>query len=149
MFGAGVVVGADVVDGVELGADVVDGVELGADEVVSVVCSGLVSTNGVPDVVLGTFEVDVTAEDVVLGTFVTVVGSGLVSTNGLPDVELKPFELVVGAEVVVLVLEPVVDDDTPNKLAIVEIIDEELEVEDVVVVVEEFVVEDNVDIDAF
>ena len=44
MFGAGVVVGADVVDGVELGADVVDGVELGADEVVSVVCSGLVST---------------------------------------------------------------------------------------------------------
>ena len=44
MFGTGVVVGADVVDGVELGADVVDGVELGADEVVSVVCSGLVST---------------------------------------------------------------------------------------------------------
>ena len=33
MFGAGVVVGADVVDGVVLGAD----------EVVSVVCSGLVS----------------------------------------------------------------------------------------------------------
>ena len=59
MFGTGVVVGADVVDGVVLGtgvvvipgvpvgvvvgADVVDGVELGADEVVSVVCSGLVS----------------------------------------------------------------------------------------------------------
>ena len=42
--GAGVVVGADVVDGVELGADVVDGVELGADVVVTVVCSGLVST---------------------------------------------------------------------------------------------------------
>ena len=113
MFGAGVVVGADVVDGVELGADVVDGVELGADEVVSVVCSGLVST------------------------------------NGLPDVELKPFELVVGAEVVVLVVEPVVDDDTPNKLAIVEIIDDAPDDVDVVVVVEEFAVEDNVDVDAF
>ena len=59
-----------------------------------------------------------------------------------------PFEVDVTAEVVVLGVEFVVDDDTPNKLAIVEIIDEELEVEDVVVV-EEFVVEDNVDVDAF
>ena len=98
---------------------------------------------------LGTFEVDVAAEDVVLGTFVTVVGAGLVSTNGLPDVELKPFELVVGAEVVVLVVEPVVEVDAPNKLAIVEIIDDAPDDVDVVVVVEDFVVEDNVDVDAF
>lgn len=84
-----------------------------------------------------------------LGTFVTVVGSGVVSTDKAPDVDLKPFELVVGAEVVVLVVEPVVEVGAPNKLAIVERIDDAPDDVDVVVVVEEFVVEDNVDVDAF
>ena len=83
--------------GVVVGADVVDGVELGADVVVIVVCSGLVSD--------GSVDVDsagaVVVAEVVLGTGVVVgtddVDGVVVGADVVDGVEL-------GADVVVIVV---------------------------------------------
>ena len=120
--------------GVVVGADVVDGVELGADVVVIVVCSGLVSDGSVDvdsagavvaevvlgtGVVVGTDDVDgvVVGADVVDGVelgadvVVIVVCSGLVSdgsvdvdSDGTDDVvTLGAGGVVVGSDDVVIV----------------------------------------------
>ena len=95
--------------GVVVGADVVDGVELGADVVVIVVCSGLVSdgsvdvdSDGTDDVVtLGAGGVVVGSDDVVIvGAGVVVVGSVTVVSD--VDEPVKKLVIVEMIEVVVL-----------------------------------------------